>query len=685
MTRLKTLLAGVALAGSLTAQTLVIPSVAIGADGNSSTGWPFDVAAARLLYIYDSSHFTSAGVTFPILINQISWRANGVNATWSGGTFPVQLDLSTSPIDHQVIDTVWDNNHGPDRATVFNGQLTVQPGSSTSGQPGPFYLTIQFSQPFLYDPTVGDLTIDTIHSGNTPANMPTLDAVTTAGVALARRVYSLTSPPAATATAWSGESAHALEFGYTPASGLYASFDADVTSGASPLAVNFTDTSFTSAPGGITSWAWDFENDGIVDSTAQNPSHVYTGCGSFDVALTVNDGVNPPSTIVRTALITTDQITADFTSQLVGPLTVLFTDTSDMPATSWAWDLDGDGLPDSNAQTPAWVYASTAPVNVTLTVTRNCSAPSTITKTIIPAQEITTNIVANNGGAASTIFFDVGVTNPLGVTISAFDSVTTSTNTPFTVDVYLKPGTANGFHATPAAWTLVGTASGTSNGTASQPSLANLAQPLHIPAGNYGIALFYTGIRPRYVTGGNSYANGDLSLDLTNGAAGVATTAFATTTLYQPRTWSGTLYYGTTNITSLAGYGFFAPGCAGTLGVSHLTGTPPVIGQTLSVTIDNLPLDAALMISGVSNTVSAFGPLPIDLTPLGMPGCQGRVSLDLSDFVVGAANTATWQLGIPNDVSLIGFLIYNQAFVLDPTANAFGFVTSDAAGMVVGL
>jgi parallel beta-helix repeat protein len=49
------------------------------------------------------------------------------------------------------------------------------------------------------------------------------------------------------------------------------------------LTVNFTDES----TGTITSWAWDFDNDTVVDSTDQNPSYTYSGAGKYTVKLTV--------------------------------------------------------------------------------------------------------------------------------------------------------------------------------------------------------------------------------------------------------------------------------------------------------------------------------------------------------------------------------------------------------------
>jgi parallel beta-helix repeat protein len=50
-----------------------------------------------------------------------------------------------------------------------------------------------------------------------------------------------------------------------------------------PLTVQFTDESI----GNITSWAWDFDNNGVDDSTERNPSYTYTGTGRYTVKLTV--------------------------------------------------------------------------------------------------------------------------------------------------------------------------------------------------------------------------------------------------------------------------------------------------------------------------------------------------------------------------------------------------------------
>ncbi len=68
-----------------------------------------------------------------------------------------------------------------------------------------------------------------------------------------------------------------------------ADFMADVTVGNAPLTVHFTDLSI-SQPNPITSWQWDFNNDGIVDATDKNPTWTYTNFGYYTVKLTVSDG-----------------------------------------------------------------------------------------------------------------------------------------------------------------------------------------------------------------------------------------------------------------------------------------------------------------------------------------------------------------------------------------------------------
>ncbi|MEO6593976.1 MAG: hypothetical protein ABIP94_04410 [Planctomycetota bacterium] len=136
-----------------------------------------------------------------------------------------------------------------------------------------------------------------------------------------------------------------------------------------------------------------------------------------------------------------------------------------------------------------------------------------------------------------------------------------------------------------------------------------------------------------------------------------------------------------------ATYAIFGPGCPGTAGVpSNTISAPPRLGQSSVITFGNLPPPVvAFAIVGLSSTVSAFGPLPLNLAPLGIPGCQGRVSPDVLLGLVGASGSATLPFTTPNQIGLLGFTFFTQALVIDPTLNAFGASISDAAVGVVGL
>jgi hypothetical protein len=67
--------------------------------------------------------------------------------------------------------------------------------------------------------------------------------------------------------------------------GPVAAFTADdPTNDTAPWTVTFDSTASTGDP---TDWNWDFDGDGVVDSTEQNPTYTYTAEGTYSVSLTV--------------------------------------------------------------------------------------------------------------------------------------------------------------------------------------------------------------------------------------------------------------------------------------------------------------------------------------------------------------------------------------------------------------
>ncbi len=72
---------------------------------------------------------------------------------------------------------------------------------------------------------------------------------------------------------WWENSLYNVSFGGTPSSGH------------APLTVEFTDSSNLALP--INQWAWDFNNDGIIDSNVQNTSWIYGEPGMYSVNLEI--------------------------------------------------------------------------------------------------------------------------------------------------------------------------------------------------------------------------------------------------------------------------------------------------------------------------------------------------------------------------------------------------------------
>ena len=157
----------------------------------------------------------------------------------------------------------------------------------------------------------------------------------------------------------------------TPPAAPVAAFSGTPLSGNAPLSVKFTDAS----TGSITSRAWDFNNDGTVDSTEQSPTFVYTNPGTFTVNLTVS-GPGGKDSEIKTAYVSVSTppaapVAAFSGTPLAGnaPLSVKFTDASTGSITSRSWDFTNDGIVDSTEQSPTFVYTNPGTFTVNLTVT----------------------------------------------------------------------------------------------------------------------------------------------------------------------------------------------------------------------------------------------------------------------------------------------------------------------------
>ncbi|WP_292469391.1 PKD domain-containing protein [Methanolobus sp.] len=193
-----------------------------------------------------------------------------------------------------------------------------------------------------------------------------------------------------------------------------ANFTANVTSGASPLSVGFTDSS-TNSP---TDWFWDF-GDGTNSST-QNPTHTYSSAGTYTVSLNATN-VGGSNVSTQLSYITASIVTpvASFSANVTSgtsPLSVVFTDSSTNSPTDWFWDF-GDGS-NSILQNPTHEYTSVGTYNVSLNASNSVGSNvstqlSYITVADVPVANFTSN-VSSGSFSLPVAFTDLSTNNPVG-------------------------------------------------------------------------------------------------------------------------------------------------------------------------------------------------------------------------------------------------------------------------------
>lgn len=84
-----------------------------------------------------------------------------------------------------------------------------------------------------------------------------------------------------------------------PTGYLLSNLSADRTAGAAPLQVHFKDISVADPSHPVNSWQWDFDNDGSIDSYAQNPVWTYNGSGLYSVRLIASNGIKTDTVLYQ--------------------------------------------------------------------------------------------------------------------------------------------------------------------------------------------------------------------------------------------------------------------------------------------------------------------------------------------------------------------------------------------------
>ena len=146
-----------------------------------------------------------------------------------------------------------------------------------------------------------------------------------------------------------------------------ATFSANNTSGCPPLNVVFSPTSNSTG-----NFLWNF-GDGTT-STAQNPTHVYSQLGVFDVSLTITNGVGCSHTVTMNDLVNVSNEVAVYSPPApitaCSPFTASF-EIEPQPGETYTWDF-GDGTTSTGAN-PYHIYTEPGEYVVSLLV--NNSSP----------------------------------------------------------------------------------------------------------------------------------------------------------------------------------------------------------------------------------------------------------------------------------------------------------------------
>jgi PKD repeat protein len=156
--------------------------------------------------------------------------------------------------------------------------------------------------------------------------------------------------------------------------------------------VTFTSKSYDSN-GYITLEEWDFENDGVFDTTGKVSTHTYAREGTYKVTLRVTDNSGLKATVTKEIVVreaANVPPVADFTYNPMNPIEkemVTFNSASydsDGTIEAYAWYIDGQKVGSDSTMTNTFDRAGT--YTVMLTVTDNDGASSSKTKSVVVRQ-----------------------------------------------------------------------------------------------------------------------------------------------------------------------------------------------------------------------------------------------------------------------------------------------------------
>lgn len=274
--------------------------------------------------------------------------------------------------------------------------------------------------------------------------------------------------------------------------------------GTTGVAVNFNGTGSTDPDGSIISYSWNF-GDGAT-GTGATPSHTYAVAGTYNVTLQVMDDAGVTDSAATTATISAPPVNQPPVANANGPYTgdlgipVAFSSAGssdpDGSIVAYSWEF-GDGVT-STAPNPTHMYVEVGNYTVSLTVTDNSGASTTVTTTATIGAVNQPPVANANGPYTGTVgvavaFSSAGSSDPDGGIVAYSwnfgDGSTGSGASP--THVYTSSGTYTvTLSVTDNSGTSTSATTTAAIGAGNQPPVANAGGPY---SGAAGVAVTFDG------------------------------------------------------------------------------------------------------------------------------------------------------------------------------------------------
>ena len=166
---------------------LVVPNKWTRVEGDTGNLFPlFSDQPIRYQQVFDADQFSQLK-NGGGLINRIAFRGHGPGVPFTATVAQLQVSLSTTSSTPDNLSSTFSDNVGPDNTQVFSGPL--QTAVTFTGDATNFQVVINFTTPFYYDPSKGNLLLDIVNSEGgveVPPDQQELDGTLVTGDAISR-------------------------------------------------------------------------------------------------------------------------------------------------------------------------------------------------------------------------------------------------------------------------------------------------------------------------------------------------------------------------------------------------------------------------------------------------------------------------------------------------------------------